>query len=119
MTKATKEKKQTSGVFELYHPGDKQERKYTGASKRIEICVRDYKKFLVDGRASKKLVALVEAIAGDLKAPFEQVVNKLEYRVVEEAKADEVQEVKDKYVKPEPMLRAAQQPKANKTRKKK
>jgi len=60
------------------------------ASKRIEISVRDYKKFLVDGRASKKLTALVEAIADDLKAPFEPVVGELEYRVVKEAKAEEV-----------------------------
>ncbi len=73
----------------------------------------------MDGRASKKLTALVEAIADDLKAPFEQVVGELEYRVVEEAKADEVQGVKDKYVKPEPMLKTAQQPKANKPWKKK
>ncbi len=59
----------------------------------------------MDGRASKKLTALVEAIADDLKAPFEQIVGELEYRVVEKAKAEEVQDIKDKYVKPEPVFK--------------
>ncbi len=61
----------------------------------------------MDCRSSKKLTALVLAIADDLKAPFEQVVGELEYRVVEKAKAEDVQGIKDKYVKPEPVFKKA------------
>jgi len=100
MAKKKKQKQPTAGIFQIYSELDKEKKHtYTGASKRIPICVRDYKQFLLKGTASKTLTQMVEALSQETDKPFEKVVESLTYDVIKEASPDKVQEEKDKLQK--------------------
>lgn len=97
MAQKKKRNQATAGIFQIYSELDKEKKHtYTGASKRIPICVRDYKQFLLKGTASKKLTQMVETISQETGKAFEEVVDSLTYEVIKEATPEKVQEEKDK-----------------------
>jgi len=100
MAKKKKQKQATAGIFQIYSELDKEKKHtYTGASKRIPICVRDYKQFLLKGTASKKLTQMIETLSQETGKAFEEVVDSLTYEVIKEAAPEKVQEEKDKLQK--------------------
>lgn len=98
----------TSGVFKMWNRLDEDREEFIGASKRIEVCVRDYKKFLERGKGPRKLRDIVEKLVNNRTCSQEEAIEAFEYEVIEQA--EDAQEAKDRYLAGEQP--AAQEPEA-------
>jgi hypothetical protein len=77
----------TSGVFMIFDPNGTY--KYIGVSTRIEVCVKDYFKWLTDGKHGN----------AEMQTAFEKAGKKFEYKILKECPKDSFNEEKAKACK--------------------